>query len=237
MKRFSGILLLLFCSFFSHGETIRGEVIDLTERTILTFVNIQNIHVGISTSTDDSGRFSIAATAGQLIEFRKLGYKTVRFRVPPGKLPEYFKITMQQGPIELPETEVAGGIRNYKKDSIRYHELYKNALEFPELTGLDVIRHPFSALSKRNRQIWAFQKEYNYFEQEKYVDYTFNENLVTNLTGLSGDSAAVYLKKYRPPYEMLRSMNEYTFYTFIKQTVELFRSGRVFNRGSNRSAR
>ena len=80
-------------------------------------------------------------------------------------------------------------------------------------------------MGEKKRQIWAFQKEYNYWEQQKYVDYTFNERLVTNLTDLKGDSLQIYLKKFRPSYEQLRNMNEYTFYFYIKETAELYRTG------------
>lgn len=191
----------------------------------LADVAILNVHTGFSANTDSAGHFTITATQGQLIEFRKLGYKTVRFRMPGGDVPSYFKIIMQAGPIELPEYNVAGGPRNYKKDSLEYYKLYKNALEFPQLTGLDAIQHPFSALSKRNRRIWAFQKEYAIFEREKYIDYTFTAAVVKNLTGLDGDSAQFYLRKFRPTYEQLRSMNEYEFYDYVKQSVEYFRTG------------
>lgn len=208
-----------------NAETIKGQVLDMEGKHGIADVAIQNVHTGFTTATDSAGNFTITATTEQLIEFRKLGYKTVRFRMPGGDVPSYFKIIMQNGPIELPEYKLAGGSRNYKKDSLEYYQLYKSALEFPQLNGLDAIQHPFSALSKRNRQIWAFQKEYAVFEREKYIDYTFNASLVKNLTGLEGDSAQYYLRKFRPTYEQLRGMSEYEFYDFIKETVMYFRDG------------
>lgn len=222
---FCFLLFILSLPLTLRATFILGQVLDREGKGGLADVTIQNVHTGFNTNTDSAGNFTIAATQGQLIEFRKLGYKTVRFRMPGGAVPSYFKIIMQAGPIELPEYQVAGGSRNYKKDSLEYYQLYKNALEFPQLTGLDVIQHPFSALSKRNRRIWAFQKEYAVFEREKYIDYTFNASLVKNLTGLEGDSAQYYLRKFRPTYEQLRSMNEYEFYDFIKESVTYFRTG------------
>jgi hypothetical protein len=127
----------------------------------------------------------------------------------------------------LPEFQLADkGKRDFRKDSIRNADVYKSALSLEPLTGLDAIRHPFSALSKRNQRIWAFQKMYNQFEREKYIDYTFTEALVSSLTGLRGDSCQTYLRMFRPSYEALHSMSEYNFYAFIKESVALFRSGR-----------
>ncbi len=231
------LLLFLFFSWriVALAQSITGDVIDIADRLPITDVSIQNIHTGYTVTTDEEGKFEILATKGQLLEFRKLGFKTVRIRLPEGTIPPYFKIVMQTGPIELPEFELEDGVPDYAKDSLEYYELYKNFLEFPELTGLDVIRHPFSAMSKRNRQIWAFQKEYTRFEQEKYVDYMFNERLVGNITGLTGDSLQYYMRRYRPSYEQLRMMNDYNFYLYIRESAEVYRNIRRLREGFRRS--
>ena len=220
------VLLLLLGTASARAITIRGEVLESVNRTVISNVNIQNIHVSTGTVSDIDGKFSIEAEKGQLIEFRKIGYKTVRLRIPEGIVPEYFRITMEMSTFELPEFELTKKNQNYKRDSVEYRELYKSSLEFQKLSAVESIRHPFSALSKRNRQIWAFQEEYNRFEQQKYVDYTFSETLVKNLTGLQGDSAQTYLRLYRPSYDMLRSISEYEFYRYVKQTVANFRRRR-----------
>ncbi len=230
------ILVLLLAHTHSSAQSITGDITDILNKKAMANVNIHNIHAGNSTVSDSSGHFSINAAKGELVEFRKLGYKTARIRIPQGSIPPYFKIVMERGPIELPTFVLTDEKREFKKDSVRYRELYKNALEFPELKGLDIINHPFSALSKRNRKIWAFQNEYRMFEQQKYIDYTFTEKLVTNLTGMKGDSALIYMKLYRPTYEQLRNMNEYTFYKYIKETVNLYRTGRRYVPTIRRSA-
>jgi len=135
---------------------------------------------------------------------------------------------MQTGAIELDEFAVRDRERNrsFQDDSIANHEIYRKALDLPRMSATDVINHPFSALSKQNRQAWAFQKEYSYFEQEKYIDYTFNERLVTNLTGLKGEQAQEYMRAYRPSYEMLHSLSEYDFYYYVKRTGEIWKQRR-----------
>jgi len=201
---------------------------------MLADVAIVNIFTNENVTTDSHGQFMIEVKNGELLELRKSGYKVLRVRIPQGYIPSYFKLMMVQRMADIPEG-TPYYFRDYKKDSIRYHDLYKTYLEFPQLTGLDVIRHPFSAMSKSNRQIWAFQKEYNLFEQEKFIDYTFTEKLVTALTGLVGDSASSYLRIYRPSYEQLRSMSEYTFYSYVKNSVEAYRGRRLRN-GYQRSS-
>ncbi len=232
------ILLILFAFFglhtVSYAIIIHGDVSDRFSYDMMSDVTIVNIFSHQNTSTDSRGQFIIEVNNGELLELRKPGYNVLRVRIPQGFIPSYFKLMMVQLMAEEPEG-TPYYFRDYRKDSIRYHDLYKTYLEFPQLTGLDIIRHPFSAMSKRNRQIWAFQKEYNLFEKEKFIDYTFTEKLVTALTGLKGDSARTYLRIYRPTYEQLRGMSEYTFYSNVKQTVEIYRGRRLRN-GSQRSS-
>lgn len=218
------VFLLLFISPTLRAQfPVSGVLTDAGDGKALPNVSIENVHTQLGTTSDSAGQFSLTVNKGQLVEFRKLGYKTTRVRIPEGAVPPFFRIMMEKGAIELQEVLVRDRFRDYKTDSLRYRELYKRQLDFPELTGLQAIQHPFSALSKKNRQIWAFQKEYSAFEQMKYVDYTFNERLIKSLTDLSGDSVNRYRMAYKPSYIMLRNMSEYDFYNYIKRTVARFR--------------
>jgi hypothetical protein len=202
---------------------MQGQIIDVATGKPVEDVSVQNIHTNTGMVCDDDGMFSIGVGAGELIEFRKVGYRIVRVRIPGGRLPSFFKVGIEKTSIQLPMVEVNGIAKDYKSDSERYVKIYKHTLDFPEMSTAEMMRSPFSALSKRNRQIWAFQKEFEWFQQQKFIDYAFNEKIIGNLTGLRGDSAMAYIKIFRPTYEQLRSMNEYTYYTYIKHTVHLYR--------------
>jgi hypothetical protein len=222
--------LLLCISFYMYlcqsatAQTIRGEVIDNEDKGAISGVSIDNIYTSVSVLTGSDGKFDISAEKGQLLEFRKPGYKTVRVRIPQGYVPPYFKIILQQGFSQPRDQYLVKGDRyDYTQDSIRFHDLYKHELDFPTLSTFDMIAHPFSALSKKNREIWRFQEEYDEFEKEKYVDRTFNEQVVTKFTGLRGDSLRNYMRIYRPTYDQLRTMNDYNFFNFIKRSVDAYR--------------
>jgi hypothetical protein len=222
-------LLLLFILCLACvpaiGQAIRGEVADMDDKQPIAGVSIENIHTSLDISTFDNGTFLIAASGGQLLEFRKPGYKTVRVRIPQGYIPSYFKIIMKKGISEIKDMYAERSTRyDYTSDSIRYHELYKHELDFPKMSGIDVIASPFSAMSGKNREIWAFQEDFDNFEKEKYVDKTFNEAVITRFTGLKGDSLRYFMRRYRPTYQQLKSMNDYTFYNFIKVSAQHYRN-------------
>ncbi len=88
------------------------------------------------------------------------------------------------------------------------------------------MQHPFDALSKRNRQIWAFQKHYEYFEKEKFINYVFNERLIRQLTKMDSTQTAEFMYYYRPSYDQLKAWTEYEFYEYIKTTAAAYRRRR-----------
>src|ERR1700744_5327738 len=88
----SGLIRVVACA-----QTIKGDVIDKEDKKPVDNVDIINIYTGFDMQTDNEGKFFIAASKGQLLEFRKMGYKTARVRVPDGYIPSYFKIILQKG--------------------------------------------------------------------------------------------------------------------------------------------
>lgn len=220
---FTILIALLFSSAGVTAQTMTGIITDAKTGEPCPYVVFENIHTKQGGMTDSNGLFSIPVEKGQLIEFHRLGYKTARIRVPSGALPPYFKIQIEEGAQELREIQVYDRYRNYRNDSLRNYELYKNAINYQKLSGYQVIQSPFTAMSKHYRRIMSFQKEYNFLEQMRYVDYAFNEKTITNLTGLTGDSLQRYMHRFRPSYEQLRAMPEYYFYAYIKETAETWR--------------
>jgi len=217
------LFLLSIARLSAFAQAIRGEVLDMEDKQPVKGVTIENIYTDLTVSTDDHGGFLIAASSDQLLEFKKPGYRAVHVRVPKGYIPSYFRIIMQRGLAMRPDADIASNRYDYTRDSIRFHELYKHELEFPKMSTFEMIAHPFSALSGKNREIWRFQEDYELFEKEKYVDKTFNEAIITKFTGLKGDSLHAYMRRYRPSYQQLRSMNDYTFFSFIKSTAYRYR--------------
>ena len=218
------ITLLAIACLQASAQTIKGEVADRNNKLPVSGVTIQNVYTSLQVNTNDDGGFIIAASKDQLLEFKKQGYQTVRVRIPNGIIPPYFKILMEHGITKMDDVLASNENRyNYHDDSLRFHELYKHELDFQKLSAVGSIAHPFSAMSSKNREIWQFQETFAEAEKEKYVDKTFNPALITKFTGLTGDSLKYYMVRYRPSYEELRKMNDYSFFTYIKKTAVIYR--------------
>ena len=231
MRRTLALLSLFLLLPFAllRAQTISGAVID-AGGSALSDVIIQNIHTDITLVTHSDGAFNLVAKPGQLLEFRKMGYKTTRVRIVSTSVP-FYRIILEPGVQELDGVEIWSRTSDYQKDSLRYRELFAKQLNYPVVEGWRAIQSPFSAMSKRNKNMKIFQAEYEWFERIKYVDSRFNAKVIGNLTGLKGDSVERYIRQYRPTYEYLRTMDEYTYFNYVKSTVEAWRR----RQGSSRS--
>lgn len=216
-------LILLQGSFGKlRAQQIKGVVQDRDAKTPLIAVQLVNIHNNTTSFSDSDGNFAITAAKGELIELRCAGYKTTRFRLSQGYVPPFFKIYLDKLVLLNTDRYASSNLSPYQIDSITTRKLYSSALDYPRMTPMQQIESPFSAMSKNNRMKWAFQDSYAQFEREKFVDYTFNENLVKQLTGLEGTDLQNYMKRYRPSYDALRNMSLYDYYNYIRETAKRF---------------
>ncbi len=224
------IYCFLFVSVLGLAQTIKGEVLDKETKKPLDGVSITEVYTSLQISTGTDGSFLIATGPDHLIEFKKPGYKTARARIPVAYSPNFYRIILEKG-YEKPKStqQKQNGRYNYHDDSASFYSLYKHQLEMPKLSGVDAVAHPFTALSKQYRETRKFQIEYDYYEHEKYVDKTFNPELIQHFTGLTGDSLTRYIRRFRPQYDDLIEMNDYTFYNYIKKTTTRFREGESRN--------
>lgn len=214
------LLLLLLPSAAILAQIRTGIVKDANGP--LANVTVSNIYTNEVVITDRTGDFKIMASPGQLLEFRKVGYEVARFRTSAGNVP-FYSIQLTPGYQQLDEIEIRSKYNDFYHDSLRYHDYFKKQLNYPVVTGWRAIQSPFSAMSKTNQQMIAFQKEYKWLEQMKYVDYNFNEKVITNVSGLKGDSAIAYMQAFRPSYEQIRGMKEYEVLSYIRHTAEIWR--------------
>ena len=226
MKKYLLLLFLIFCKVIHlDAQTIiHGEVRDLLTGNILENVNIKNIFSQRGMTIKSDGQFSIEVKKGELLEFSKVGFQTVRVRIQSEKEPDFYKIVMDKVPITLREVDIRGKPLDFKKDSIRYRETYNIVMSKQRKDDIDMRSMPLAMLSKKNRQEWAFQKMYDKWEEEKYIDYVFNDKLVKRITYLDNEDLKRFMDYYRPSYEFLRNVSEYEYLDYIKSCYYQFKN-------------
>lgn len=219
-------LLFLFVSKSEAQTLIKGEVRDLETNSYMDNVNLKNVYTQQGLTIKADGKFSIPVKKGELIEFSKVGYQTVRVRILSETEPEYYKIVMNKTPIELREVDIRGKPLDYKKDSIRYRKTYDIVMRKEHKDDVDMRSMPLAMLSKKNRQEWAFQEMYEQWEQEKYIDFVFNDKLVSRITYLQDEELKTFMRLYRPRYDFLRNVSEYEYLDYIKSCYYHFKQSK-----------
>jgi len=221
------ILLILIIPQCIIAQTIiKGEVRDLENNSFLENVNIKNIYTLKGMTIQKDGQFQIEVRKGELIELTKIGYQTIRIRIMSEKEPAFYKLVMNKAPIMLREVDIRGKPLDFKKDSIRYREVYDIVLRKEKRDEIDMRSMPLAMLSKKNRQEWAFQEMYEKWEQEKYIDFTFNEKLVSRITYLKDDELKQFMKQFRPDYNFLRTVSDYEYLDYIKHCYFIYKRGK-----------
>lgn len=217
----SYILIIIFiglCSKkISFSQSImEGVIYQYDTEEPLADVTILNVTQNEMYFSEIDGSFSIEVAPSDLIEFKKMGFQISRVNIRKGPLP-YFHINLEPGSLELPMVFIKG--YSYKADSIRAVEIYKHYLNHEKREEINVLQNPFSLLDPRSRQIWRFQKMFKQFEQDKFIDYVFNEDLVLKITPDFDDSyMEEYLKNYRPSYYQIQKWSAYEYLHYVKST-------------------
>lgn len=194
----------------------------LETNAILDSVTIKNIHSGQTIQCDSLGHFSLEVKSGELIEFNRNGFDKLRIRIINEKQPSYYVLHLEK---TKPLLDVKGKLLTYQLDSLAYDNIFYSTIHGAKkgennVTGGNI---SLDALSKQNRERWAFQKMHEKWQQEKYIDFVFNEELVEKITYLSGEELKRFMRMYRPTYRFLRESTEYEYLKYVTDAYNLFK--------------
>ncbi len=204
----------------AHAQSsIHGIVRDRVTNSILDSVRVRNIHNSQSIRLDSSGGFMLEVKSGHLLEFRRKDYEVLRIRIVNEKQPSYYVLHMERS---QPLLDVNGHLLPYQVDSLALDQIYGIFIRGEHKGDIDMRSLPLAALSKRNREIWAFQEMYAKWQSEKYIDFVFNKELVKKITHLSGNDLRRFMRLYRPSVSFLRNATEYEYLDYIKKSYRDF---------------
>lgn len=211
-------MVLLACTgedVFGQVE-VKGTVYDKTRYFAMQGVSVMGTS-GQGTMTDSLGRYAIRLPVTDSIYFSYLGKHTARFPVK-GVMPGFpMDISLAVTIDSLPLVVVRPKVHRY--DSLANRDEYRKVFDYqPDyLTGSGGISLDMLLSGKKNRRMLALQRRLIEDEQDKYVDYRFNRNLVRKITGLQRPALDTFMRMYRPSYEfILNCENDYEFYKYIK---------------------
>lgn len=200
----------------AKGQVLKGVVADAESGETLFPVTVVNLSTQESTYSNKMGEFSISAKNGDQIMFSFIGYETVKRPMPPTLNIANIRVDMKLQNYQL-QNVLVRGLTKYQKDSIERRATYIRTLSRQKTT---TIMSPVSLLaerlSKRSKQIYNFQKSFNYWEGQRFIDSRYTPELVNTLTGLTNDSLAHFMNAYPMPQDYARSATELELKMWIR---------------------
>lgn len=210
-------MLLALMSVSAIGQVeIKGTVYDESKLFAMPGVTVLGTS-GQGTTTDSVGQYRIVLHPDDSIYFSYLGRHTGKIAVSRIVRNNPLDMSLAVRIDSLPLVVVRP--RPYRYDSAENRDEYRNVFDYQPENIIFGARH--------NRQMLAFQQRLIEEEQDKYVSYRFNKNLVRKITGLKGTDLDTFMKVYRPTYGFIRNCeNDYEFYKYIKDAGLYFESHR-----------
>jgi len=201
---------------------MQGVVTDAITHKPLFAVTVVNVLTQQAVYTDDKGFYSIVANTGDVISFSYIGYKMLEKAKPPSVIISTQNIAMERMEFQLQEFQLRPGhLTKYQQDSAERAVIYKIPLQ---RRPPSVLASPVSALaekfSKKAKRTYQFQKNFAAGEIEKFIDTRYTPELVTQLTGLEGDSIGHFMYAYPMDYEFARLASDLELKMWIRSSYK-----------------
>jgi hypothetical protein len=218
--------LLLLITFHVPAQTLKGIVIDAETAQPLSAVSVVNVSTGQSTTSNNSGRFSIPAKRGETLSYSLFGYRAVRYAA--GSATEE---TVELTPLSVRLKEyILQELTPFQRDSIELTTLYSKELNTEPIrpgfstangggfTGL--IGGPVQRMSKSYKQNQQFKENFKRDMEQRYIDTRYTPALVATLTSLSGDALPVFMNSYPMEYGFARTASDLEIKAWIRNNYK-----------------
>jgi hypothetical protein len=218
--RYFLFILLLFAAGESHAQTLRGRITDGTSRKAIYPVTVVNLSTQLASFSDSAGRFSISAKRGDQVAFSYVGYKTVQKTMPAAVSSAEFDVVLFPLSYELDDYIFRPKYSGYQLDSMERRSTYARALAREKAPVMSPVSFLAEKINKNSRQTFRFQKNYAYWEDQKFVDSRYTSSLVQSLTGMTGDTLASFMNTHPIPYDFVRTASELELKMWIRDSYK-----------------
>lgn len=212
----AAIITSLIALGYTAGAQTRkmmpGSVVDKTTNMPVRMASITNITAGKTVVSRTNGTFELEMGVGNIIAFMANGYysDTIVLRQETyvaGNL----LIILSQLPATLAEVTITGNYNKYQIDSI---ERRKNFLENVGKSSVPAVSRAnesgfgiglnLDRFSKKEKQERKARDIFAMMEEEAYVNFRWNEEIVKKYTLFQEDDLIAFIERNRPKYDWLR---------------------------------
>lgn len=222
MRQFLFIYFLLIYST-THAQTISGIVTEAQTGKSLYPVSVINVSTQQTVYTNQFGAFTISADEGQQLVFSMVGYKEQRKYITAELIKNGIKVALPILSYELNEFILRPKYTPYQLDSLRRRSTYKRTLAWQRTNSvMSPVSFIADRISKKSRSRLEFQRNFIKWEGEKFIDTRYTPELVSKLTGLTGDSLGHFMNAYPMEYDYARNATELELNMWVRYHYRLW---------------
>ena len=192
---------------------MHGNIVDKVNQQPLASASIRNIINGVTVISKKDGSFIIDVSDGNILAFSSNGYYTDTITINNKVLLSgVLQIKLKPLPSTLQDVTVTGSYNRYQNDSIERRQQFlqtvgENKIKAISHTnsdkdfGIAINLDHFKKSEKNKRKARSL---FEIIEEEAYINYRWNENVVEKYTNFTDDELTQFIQKSRPAYEWLR---------------------------------
>ena len=224
--------MVLFCIPCIHTAmaqaTIEGIVFDKHTKQRISQVYIYNTNNDDGGYNNTRGEFSLQASPGDILIAAAKGYYPDTLVVSHKNVVLF---SMERSTIWLDEVSVVARRSpeerletNKKEYSTAYSKGNAGSIFSVGPTGAGVsIDALYKLISREGKNSRRLQEIIELDYRESVIDYRFTPDLVSNVTGLTGNTLADFMRQYRPSYYFVLSANDYSLAFYIRSSLAQYR--------------
>lgn len=225
-SKFSHLYLRLFLVLFvllvksSSAQVLttwRGAIRDDESKRPLQGVVITNLNSQKVVFSDAQGHFDIEGREGDKVGFACPGYRSEQHLIIMGLEGIRLNFGMKMVSRELKEVVITQKYKTaYQRDSAERRSEQARILSRTKSSVMSPVSFVAERLSKRQKAIFRFQKNFYKGEQQIFIDSRYTPELVSSLTNLNGDTLAYFMNTYPMEYEYARAATPLELKMWIK---------------------
>ncbi|QBQ42911.1 hypothetical protein E2P86_17915 [Sphingobacterium psychroaquaticum] len=233
MKIIRNIILCLFlysCPVLVFGQafTVQGIVFDKDSNQRVGKVFVKNESTRENIFNNARGEFEISVSVGDKIVAEKEGFYGDTILYTGQKI---LLIYVARKSIYIPEVRVVARrspeeiLKQRREDFSKAYKLSDPGSVFsvgPTGAGVS-INAIYSLFSKEVKQAKRLTKVIQQEYEQNVIDSKFTPDLVSNLTGLSGEQLNNFMINYRPTYYFVLAASPYDLTSYIQSKYEMFK--------------
>ncbi|WP_437919442.1 hypothetical protein [Sphingobacterium sp. LRF_L2] len=222
------VYFFVFSSLYAQRALVQGIVFDKDTNQRIGKVFVKNERSKENAYNNARGEFNMEVSLGDLIITSKEGYFADTIQYSGQKV---LMMYLHRSSIYIPEVNVVARrspeevLQQRKDDFNKAFKLADPGSVFsvgPTGAGLSIgaIYNMLSREGKNARRLThIIQLEY----EDNVIDSKFTPDLVTGVTGLTGERLSIFMHNFRPTYYFAVAASPYELSSYIRSKYEIFK--------------